>query len=173
MDASHLELWRGSMRALSMALGFPSGHGTPETDFYHRLMAGERRIGTVGLKLQAHVVASIWRTMFKPVGMTIVVTETEAQGQWFVDLCEKFVTRNEIVRNRVWIGREKVGLCASGSNVMHMVHVRPNDIYRLDPVGDCLILIPNLDSIPGAYLKLASELVLVPGVSLSANTPKH
>lgn len=168
-----LTIWRDSMRALSAALAFPSGHGTPETDFYRRVVAGERKIGTVGLNLRAHLVCAIWRTMFRPSGMTLVVTETESQGRWFIDECEKMLTRNEIVRNKVWVGREKVGLCEAHSNVMQTVHIRPADLAKADPVGDCLILIPNLDSIPGAYLRLASEWCLVPGVSLTANTPRR
>lgn len=170
---SPLELWRGSIRALSAALGIPSGFRSPETLFYRRALAGERKIGTVGLNLRTFLVLAIWRTMFKPTGMTLVVTETEGQGRWFIDECEKLVVRNELIRNRVWIGRDKVGLCSAHSSIMATIHVRPNELAKHDPVGDVMILVPNLDSIPGAYLRLASDFVAIPGVSLVANTPKQ
>lgn len=158
---------------MSVALGCSSGYQTPETDFYHRLQAGDRKIGTVGLNLYAFAVAAIWRTLFKPAGMTLVVTESASQGRRFVEMCEQFVFRNEKARYRVWIGNNKTGLCEAHGTGMHMVHVRPADLMKIDPVGDCLILIPNIDVIPGTFLKLASDLVSVPGVSLAANAPKH
>jgi hypothetical protein len=168
-----LEIWRGSIRAMSAVLGYPSGFRTPETEFYRRALAGERKIGTVGVDLRAFIILAIWRTLFRPTGMTLVVTATESQGQWFIDECEKRIVRNELSRNRVWIGRDKVGLCEAQSRIMSTIHIRPNELVKQDPVGDVMILVPNLDSIDGAYLRLASDFVALPGVSLVANTPRQ
>jgi hypothetical protein len=56
---------------------------------------------------------------------------------------------------------------------MSTVHLRPGELPKHDPVGDVMILVPNLDSIEGAHLKLASDFVAIPGVSLVANAPRQ
>lgn len=169
MDNNY-ELWRSFPRALSMALRVRTDYGSEESKFYRRLATGASRIGTVGLNLKAHVVAAIWRTMFRK-APTLVVIATPTQGQWFFQAAEQLLTRCEAVRNRVWIGREHSGLTMAHSTTMQAVAIRPHELVGHVPV-DSLVLVPNLDAVDGAYLRVAAELEKEGRITLAVNAPR-
>lgn len=170
MDADY-ERWHDSPRSLAQALGIRTTWGSEESRFYRALGANQSRIGTVGLNLKAHVVAAVWRTLFRR-SPTFVVVATPTQMQWFFQAAEQHITRCEGVRNRVWIGREHSGLALAHSQAMLCVGLRPQDITDRLPV-DSMVIVPNIDAVDGKFLKVAAELEALGKIKLVVNAPSR
>lgn len=170
MDTDYTR-WLDSPRSLAQALGIRTTWGSEESKFYRALAANQSRIGTVGVNLKAHVVAAIWRTLFRK-APTFIVAATRTQMEWFFQAAEQHITRSEGVRNRVWIGRGHSGLAQAHSQVMLCVGLLPAEITDRLPL-DSMVIVPNIDAVDGKFLKLAADLEAEGRIKLVVNAPRR
>jgi hypothetical protein len=172
--------FRSSLRALSRALGLPTKFSSEEARTYRRLLAGEVDIGTVGLDPRTSLVVAIWRVMFRPEGLTIFVTPTEAYGRAQIQYAETMILKNQDVARRVWVGANHVGLASPNASTVCCLHGRPGEVLAEDKmralkvaaIDDVLVIIPDLDRISTDHIKTAVKLADEYGFSLLVNTPK-
>lgn len=167
---------RSSIRATASALRFRPEAASQEVKVWRRLLNGESMIGTVGLDLKSILTVLIWRTMFRPRG-TAVVVASSIDGREIIRKAEKMVLLRDEIRKRIWILEGHKGLCSPTCEYAAALHDTATNLLShagwlkapSKPLEDVLVIVPNIDLIPGYFLKEAAELAKNHAISLLVN----
>lgn len=139
-------------RGLARMLGFKTLNYSPEHKMFLAAERGHQRFGGIDLDPGAMECLAIWWALHKKEPL-VIVAATAQKGADFIEGCRQRLAACESVGMHVWVGVNNEGLCSAHSNDASVVHMRPQVLDRADIARKAaLILVPDLDDVPGCFL---------------------
>lgn len=169
--------YQSDLRAFARLLRYDPPASGPENDLFLACEKREPRIGVVDADPKAIAAVMIWRALCFPEDSTMVVNSCKAVGQGHIELCETLLSEgHEAVRSEVWLMKDQTGLIRPNCTRPAVVICRPQ-VLDWEPLNDAkmgnlLILIPDIDEIPGCYLRSAADLSQKANISVAFNVAK-
>lgn len=147
------------LRGLARLLGFKTLNHSPEHKLFQAVERHQQRIGGVDLDPAALECVAIWRTLQAPNEPTLIVTSTALKGFDFIEACRQRLADSATVSRYVWVANKNEGLCLAHGSDLSVFHMRPYVLDQADKAGKTgMILIPDLDDIPGCFVRSMCQL---------------
>lgn len=169
-----------NLRGFARAIGYQMPRGGEEARLFAAIHRS--RIGTVNLDPKAIATLLLWQAACHQKDSTIVVVPRPELGACYIELAENMIADvSEMLRDIVWVLNDRSGLCLPGGGRAPVKVCYPQvlDMERLQLLqkdrveGRLVVIVPDIDRIPGCYLQAAAAMSKIENVTVVFNAVRR